>query len=276
MAVSAKDVKRLRDMTGVGMMDCKKALEEANGDFDKAVDLLRKKGQKVAAKRADREANEGLIVTALSDDARTGAMAEVNSETDFVARNEEFVRFAHDIVVLILAEQPEDLDALHAATFDGGKTVEQALHDLTGKIGEKIDVRRFVLLRSQDGRIISYVHPGARLGVLVDVSGNGQVDEAGMDVAMQVAALNPVATAKDEVPPEVKEKELEIARESARAEGKPDHIIDRIAEGKLERYYKDNVLVEQPFVKDSSMTVMEMLRQSDVSVRSFVRYALGE
>ena len=276
MSISAKDVKRLRDMTGVGMMDCKKALEEADGDFEKAVELLRKKGQKVAAKRADREANEGLIVTALSGDTRTGAMAEINCETDFVARNEGFADFAEKIVNLVLEEQPENLDELNALDFEGGKTVGESVIELTGKIGEKIDVRRFAILQSDGGRVVSYIHPGSRLGVLVDVKGNGQVEGAGLDVAMQVAALNPVATRTDEVPQELKEKELEIARDAAKAEGKPDHIIDRIAEGKLERYYKDHVLVEQPFVKDSSMTVKEMLKQSGADVERFIRYALGE
>jgi elongation factor Ts len=276
MSISAKDVKRLRDMTGVGMMDCKKALEEANGNFDEAVDLLRKKGQKVAAKRADRDANEGLIVTAISDDRKVGVIAEVNSETDFVARNEEFAAFADRIAKIILDELPDDLNSLNTTEFAAGKTVGHAVTELTGKIGEKIDVRRFAVLRTEGGQIVSYIHPGSRLGVLVDVSGNGQVEDAGLDVAMQVAALNPVATHKEDVPQELKDKELEIARESAKAEGKPDHIIDRIAEGKLERYYKDNVLVEQPFVKDSSMTVKEMLKQSNVDVRRYVRYALGE
>ena len=276
MAISAKDVKRLRDMTGVGMMDCKKALEEADGDFDKAVELLRKKGQKVAAKRADREANEGLIVTALSSDASVGAIAEVNCETDFVARNDEFAAFASKIVELVLERRPSNLEELNAAELESGKSVEQAVVELTGKIGEKIDVRRFAILKSEGGRVVSYIHPGSRLGVLVDIKGNGQVEEAGMDVAMQVAALNPIATHTDDVPQDLKEKELEIAREAAKAEGKPDHIIDRIAEGKLERYYKDNVLIEQPFVKDSSMTVKEMLKQSGAEIERFVRFALGE
>jgi len=276
MAISAKDVKRLRDMTGVGMMDCKKALEEANGDFDKAVDLLRKKGQKVAATRAGREANEGLIVTAISDDQKVGVIAEVNSETDFVARNEEFATFAEKMAKVILDKLPQDLGALSDTESTAGQTVGQAVTELTGKIGEKIDIRRFDVLKSDAGRIVSYIHPGARLGVLVDVTGNGQVEDAGLDVAMQVAALNPVATHKEDVPQELKDKELEIARESAKAEGKPDHIIDRIAEGKLERYYKDHVLVEQPFVKDSSMTVKEMLKQSNVDVKRYIRYALGE
>ena len=276
MAISAKDVKRLRDMTGVGMMDCKKALEEADGDFDKAVELLRKKGQKVAAKRADREANEGLIVTALSSSDAVGAIAEINCETDFVARNDDFAAFASKIVNAVLEKRPNNLDELNATELESGTTVEQAVVDLTGKIGEKIDVRRFAILESKGGRVVSYIHPGSRLGVLVDIKGNGQVEEAGLDVAMQVAALNPIATRTDEVPQDLKEKELDIAREAAKAEGKPDHIIDRIAEGKLERYYKDHVLVEQPFVKDSSMTVKEMLKQSGAEIERFVRFALGE
>lgn len=276
MSISAKDVKRLRDMTGVGMMDCKKALEESDGDFDAAVELLRKKGQKVAAKRADREANEGLIVAALSSDQSKGAIAEINCETDFVARNDDFEAFANRIVDLILDAEPANLDALNALEIKDGQTVEQAVVEITGKIGEKIDVRRFDVLTSDGGRIVSYIHPGARLGVLVDMHGNGQVEEAGTDVAMQVAAMNPVATTTDDVPDELKEKELHIAREAAKNEGKPEHIIDRIAEGKLERYFKDNVLVEQPFVKDSSMTVKEMLSDAGVNIRHFVRYGLGE
>ena len=276
MAISAQDVKRLRDMTGVGMMDCKKALQEADGDFDKAVEILRKKGQKVAAKRADKEANEGLVVAAVADDHTAAALVEVNCETDFVARNDDFQSFADDIAQVVLRERPADLDALMATEYEDGRTVEQAVTELTGKIGEKIDIRRFAVLSSDTGGVVSYIHPGSRLGVLVEMQGNGQVEEAGRDVAMQVAALNPVATTRDEVPEEVKEKEMEIARAAARNEGKPDHIIDRIATGKLERYYKDNVLVEQPFVKDSSMTVKEMLAQADADVRTYVRFALGE
>ncbi len=263
-------------MTGVGMMDCKKALQEAEGDFDKAVEILRKKGQKVAAKRSDREANEGLVVTALSSDQRTGVIAEVNCETDFVARTDAFAGFADDVAALLLRHRPADLDALKALAYKDGRTVAEAVIDLTGKIGEKIDIRRFAVLESAEGRVVSYVHPGARLAVLVALQGNGSLDEAGRDVAMQVAALNPIATRRDEVPPEVQQKELEIGREAARNEGKPEHILDRIAQGKLERFFKDNVLVEQSFVKDASMSVKEMLRQADADVRTFVRFALGE
>ena len=276
MAISASDVKKLRDATGVGMMDCKKALKESDGDFDKAVELLRKKGQKVAAKRADKEAKEGLIVTAISDDGRTGAIAEVNCETDFVARNADFSDFANRIGKRILEERPADLEALEALTYDGDQTIEAAVHQMTGKIGEKIEIRRFTVLESSAGQVVSYVHPGSRLGVLVELSGNGKADDAGVDVAMQVAALDPIATNRDEVPEEVQNKEREIARDAALNEGKPDHIVDRIVDGKLERFFKDHVLIEQPFVKDSSITVQERLEQDDVGVERFVRYALGE
>lgn len=274
MSISAKDVKRLRDVTGVGMMDCKKALAEANGDFDAAIDLLRKKGQKVAAKRAEKEAKEGLVVTAVSEDGATGVIVEVNCETDFVARGDDFSGFANKVAQIILSEKPANQEALSALTYEGGDSVADATLALTGRVGEKVDVRRFDI-KSTDGAMIPYIHPGARLGVLVEMTGNGEKAEAGRDVAMQVAALNPVATTSDDVPADIKEKEMEIARESARNEGKPDNIIERIAEGKLKRYYKDNVLVEQPFVKDSSMTVAEMLKKADVNVIGFLRYALG-
>lgn len=276
MVISAKDVKRLRDMTGVGMMDCKKALQEANGNFEEAVDYLRKKGQKVAVKRADRSANEGLILTALTPDNKTGTIAEINCETDFVARNDDFQAFAAEVVDLILAKRPADLDALKALSVTDGRTVTDSLLDLTAKIGEKMEVRRFTTLSSTNGQIISYIHPGSRLGVLVDVRGTGDLQKVGTDTAMQVAALNPVATRIEELPEEIKKKELEIAREAALNEGKPEKIVDRIAEGKLKRYYKDHVLIEQPFVKDSSLTVREMLKQDDVEISRFVRFALGD
>ncbi|NNF04231.1 MAG: elongation factor Ts [Rhodothermales bacterium] len=276
MSISAADVKKLRDATGVGMMDCKKALVEADGDFDAAVELLRKKGQKVAAKRADREASEGVIATRSDDDKSTAILVEVNCETDFVARNDDFQDYADRVASLVMDQKPDNLDALMAADFEGGRSVEQSLTDMTGKIGEKIDIRRFVVMTSDDGQVVSYIHPGARLGVLVDISGSGDLEDAGRDVAMQVAALNPVARSRDEVSDEVKTKEKEIAREAALNEGKPENIVDRIAEGKLERYYKDNVLLEQPFVKDSSKTVGQMLKERNAEVNRFVRFALGE
>jgi elongation factor Ts len=276
MSVSAKQVKELRDATGVGMMDCKEALQEADGDFDEAVSLLRKKGQKVADKRAEREADEGLVVTAVSDDETSGAIVEVNCETDFVARNDDFQAFADRVAELTLSEQPADLDALMDLPYKDGETVEDELGALTGKIGEKLAIRRFDVLNSESGRIVSYIHPGSKLGVLVDVAGDGDIDEAGRDVAMQIAALDPIAVTREEVPEDVKEEERDVAREAALNEGKPEHVIDQIVDGKLERFYEDNVLLEQAFVKDSSVSVQEMLDDAGLSVERFTRYALGD
>lgn len=272
--VTASDVKRLREITGVGMMDCKQALTEAEGDFDKAIELLRKKGQKVAAKRAEREAKEGVIATEVSEDKQTGVIVEVNCETDFVARNEEFTAFADSVARHVLQTQPENMEALENSSLNG-QQLGQAVTDMTGKTGEKVDVRRFEVLQAQEGnRIISYIHPGAKLGVLVEARGE-KAEDAARDVAMQVAAMNPIATRREEVSEDIQQKEMEIGREQARNEGKPEQILERIAQGKLERYYKDNVLLEQPFVKDSSMTVQEMLKKQGVEVLRFVRYALG-
>ncbi|MDA0683561.1 MAG: translation elongation factor Ts [Bacteroidetes bacterium] len=275
MSISAADVKKLREATGVGMMDCKKALTEAGGDFEAAIDLLRTKGQKVAAKRADRDAKEGIVATGSTADGKTAILVEVNCETDFVARNEDFQVFAGQIADLVLETLPADRESLMGVAMKDGRTVENALTDMTGKIGEKIDVRRTAVLTSEGGSIVSYIHPGARLGVLVDISGSGDLQAAGRDVAMQVAALNPVSTSRDEVPQDLQERELKIAAEAAREEGKPEQIIERIATGKLDRYFKDNVLTEQPFVKDSSMTVGEMLKSASADVKTFVRFALG-
>ncbi len=276
MSVSAKQVKELRDATGVGMMDCKDALKEADGDFDEAVSILRKKGQEVASDRAAAEADEGLVVTAVSDDGAAGAIVEVNCETDFVARNDDFQSFCDTVAERALEERPDTLEALEALPYEGDTTIEDELVALTGRIGEKLTIRRFDLLESDDGQIISYVHKGSKLGVLVDVQGDGNVAEAGRDVAMQVAALEPIAVTRGEVPEEVKEEEREVARESAINEGKPEHVIDNIVEGKLERFFEDHVLLEQAFVKDSSVSVKEMLDEAGLSVKRFVRYALGD
>ena len=276
MSISAKQVKELRDATGVGMMDCKEALQEADGDFDEAVSILRKKGQEVAADRAAKEADEGLVVTARSEDESVGAIVEVNCETDFVARNDEFQAFATNVAELVLAERPADLDALKELPYEGDATVEDELVALTGKIGEKLAVRRFDILESDGGRVISYIHPGSKLGVLVDAAGEGDLEDAGRDVALQVAALDPIAVTREEVPEDVIEEEKDVARESAINEGKPEHVIDQIVEGKLDRFFEDHVLLEQAFVKDSSVSVQEMLDDADLSVNRFVRYALGD
>lgn len=273
--ITAAEVKKLRDATGAGMMDCKKALTEADGDFEAAVENLRKKGQKVMASRADRDAKEGVIAAAVSEDGSQAVMVEVNSETDFVARNEEFIEFANDVTNTILASMPGSRDEMLGLTLGSGSSIADAVETMVGKIGEKIDVRRFEAIKVDDGKVIPYIHPGSKLGVLVKMAGSGDTDATGRDVAMQVAAMNPVSTSRDEVPTETQEKEMEIAREVARNEGKPEQIIDKIATGKLERYFKDNVLLEQPFVKDSSMNVGEMLKQNETSVSGFIRFALG-
>ncbi len=257
------------------MMDCKRALAAAGGDFEAAIDLLRKKGQKVAAKRADKEALQGLIVARISGNGQRGALAEINCETDFVARNDKFAAFADGVTRIVLESAPTSHDALMALDYGHGRTVAEALTELTGKVGEKLDIRRFAVLTSLLGRVVAYVHPGSRLGVLVELSGNGQVDSTGRDVAMQVAALNPAAAFREDVPQEIQNKEMEIAREAARNEGKPEHILDRIARGKLERYFKDHVLVEQPFVKDASLRVRDILAQAGAELHRFVRYQLG-
>ncbi|WP_118829756.1 translation elongation factor Ts [Salinibacter ruber] len=276
MSVSAKQVKELRDATGVGMMDCKEALQETDGDFDEAVSLLRKKGQEVADDRAAVEADEGLVVTAVSDDGHAGAIVEINCETDFVARNEDFQSFADTAAERVLEETPDDLEALESLSYEDDVTIEEELVALTGRIGEKLTIRRFDVLESEEGQIISYVHPGSKLGVLVEVHGDGEAEDTGRDVAMQVAALEPIAVTRDEVPDEVKEEEREVAREAAVNEGKPEHVIDNIVEGKLERFFEDHVLMEQAFVKDSSVSVKDMLDDADLSVARFTRYALGD
>jgi len=276
MSISAKDVKQLRDATGVGMMDCKKALKETDGDFDAAVELLRKKGQKVAAKRAEKEADEGLVAISISGDGSAGAIVEVNCETDFVARNEEFETFVDRVADLALTEEPSDVDALKDLPFNEDATVGEELVAMTGRIGEKLEIRRFERLESDEGSIIKYVHPGSKLGVIVEVSGDGDHEDTGRDVAMQIAALDPIAVDRDEVPEETQEKEKEIARDAAINEGKPEHILDRIVEGKLERFFEDHVLLEQSFVKDASQSVKDMLDDADVKVHRFVRFALGD
>ncbi len=258
------------------MLDCKKALQEADGDFDEAVDILRKKGQKVSSKRSEREANEGIVVTILSEDRREGTILEVNCETDFVARNDEFQAFANEVAELVHSEEPADLDALSELAMENGRTVQENLHELMGKIGEKLKISRFDRLVATDGELVSYVHPGSKLGVLIEVGGNGQRQEVGRDVAMQVAAMDPIAVKRDEVDDSVVENERAIARETAENEGKPEHIIERIVDGKVNKFYQERVLLEQDFVKDSSLSVEEMLEENDVAVNRYVRYALGD
>lgn len=275
MSISAQDVKKLREQTGAGMMDCKKALQEANGDFDKAIEVLRKKGQKLSEKRADREANQGLIVTKVNDDGTKAAALEINCETDFVARNEDFQARADQFVTLVFENEINSVDEL-LKTEIGGLTVADHLKDMVSKIGEKIKISKVVFAKSE-GQLISYIHPGNQLGVLVEFEGSINSDDIGKDVAMQVAAMNPLAVTQDNVDSSIVEKELEIAKEQLINEGKPKEIAEKAAKGKLRRFYEERVLLDQKFVKDNSVSVRDYLKQNDTPlVRSFHRLQLGE
>jgi len=275
MSISAADVKKLRDVTGAGMMDCKKALTESNGDMEEAVEYLRKKGQKVAEKRADRDAKQGLIGVHLSDDGKKVAAIELNCETDFVARNEEFINNANDFAKLAFDQNVNDVSKLKELAFNGS-TVAKQLELMVGKIGEKIDISK-VELMTTEGQLVSYVHPGSQLAVLVEFEGELNSEETGKDVAMQIAAMSPIATRREEVDATLLDKEREIAKEQLINEGKPEHIAEKASEGKLRRFFEERVLLEQKFVKDSSITVAEYLKQQgEPSVKTFKRIQLGE
>ena len=275
MSISAKDVKKLRDLTGAGMMDCKKALSEADGDMDRAVEILRKKGQQVSEKRADREANQGLVVTRISDDGTKGAALEINCETDFVARNEEFQEQTEKFLDVLYEKEISTVDELLKEKL-GDLTIGEHLEDMVGKIGEKIEINRVVLVKTE-GQVIDYIHPGNQLGVLVEFDGDVNDPEVARDVAMQVAAMNPLAVNREGVDASVIDKELEIAREQLINEGKPAEIAEKAAKGKLWRFYEERVLLEQKFVKDNGISVQEYLKQSGTPlVLSFHRIQLGE
>jgi len=256
-AISAKDVKKLRETTGVGMMDCKKALTDADGDFDKAIELLRKKGEKLSAKRADRVAKEGCIIAAVNDDNTKGVIIKLSSETDFVSKNEEFIAATRAIAQKALEAWPEDLDALMNVAIEG-KTVGDKVTDIVATFQEKIVLTDYT--RVSAAGVASYIHMGNKAAVLVGLSENSDaVIAAGRDVAMQVAAMKPIALNKDSVDQSVIDKEVEIGKELARNEGKPEAIIEKIAMGKLAKFFKENTLMSQVYVKDSSQTVSEYL-----------------
>jgi elongation factor Ts len=276
VTISAADVNKLRQMTGAGMMDCKKALTETNGDFEAAIDNLRKKGAKVSAARADREAKEGAVIAKTSADKKFGVIIQLSCETDFVAKNEDFVKFANQIADLAISNRPANVEALKALTIDG-TTLADRITDQVGKIGEKIDVVKYEHIEGEN--IVSYIHGANRLGVLVSLNNPSTEANliAGKDVAMQVAALNPVAVDKDDVDATVVAREIEVGKEQARAEGKPENMLEKIAMGKLNKFYKESTLLNQEFVKDSSKSVSQMLDavEKGLSVKSFKRVALG-
>lgn len=273
MNITASMVKDLRTQTGAGMMDCKKALVEAEGDIAKAVDILREKGLSQAAKKASRVAAEGAVGSAVSEDGKTGTILEVNCETDFVGTNEDFRNLAASIADQILAVNPADVEALLDSEIDG-KKVRDLVTEAVAKIGENISVRRFVRYESAEGKVYSYIHGGGKIGVLVEMIGAD--DELGKDIAMQVAAANPSYLDRTQVSQTEIDHEKEVLAVEARNEGKPENIIEKMVIGRINKYYKEVCLVDQEFIKDGDLTISKLLKSKNASVVRFARYQLGE
>lgn len=261
-------------MTGAGMMDCKKALTEANGDFEAAIDNLRKKGQKVAANRADREAKEGYILAKTNDAGNRGYLVAISCETDFVAKNQDFVTFVEGVLNVAMTNDAKDAESLKAMSMDG-VTINDKLFDMIGKIGEKIELSRYEVIDAP--KVVSYIHPGNRLAAVVGLSSASAPESAGRDVAMQIAAMNPVAIDKDDVSTEMIERELEIAKDQIRAEGKAEEMIEKIAQGKLNKFYQENTLLNQGFIKEDKKTVRQYLDsvEKGLTITVFKRVQLG-
>ena len=255
-------------------MDCKKALTEAGGDFDKAIEILRKKGQKVAASRAEREAKEGIVLSKISADAKRGILVSVNSETDFVARNEEFASFVEKVAAIAIEKFPATIEELKSLNFSGALSINDKLTELVGKIGEKLEISRYETLSTE--KVSEYIHPGNKLAVIIGFTKNIS-NEAGRNIAMQVAAMAPVSIDRNDVPQEIIDRELEIGRELARKEGKPENMIDKIAQGKLNKFYSESTLLNQEYVREAKKTVGQYLAQADkdAKVTAFKRIALG-
>ena len=286
MAITSSQVKELRDKTGAGMMDCKKALEESNGDFEKAIDTLRKKGAAVAAKRAERSANEGIVLTKIFNDGKEAVMVEVNCETDFVAKSEDFLSFANLALESIIANKPNSVEELMNTAYNG-KNLNSELTAIIGKIGEKIEVSRFTYEKTDSGLIVDYLHHGSKLGVLVKADNvpsekKDEFSDVTKDIAMQVAAMKPMFMFREEFPRTVLDKEIEIAKELLRKEGKPEHMLDKISEGKLNKFFEENCLVDQVFVKDNSKKIQNLIEHfnkknsAEAKLVLFKRFHLGD
>lgn len=275
VAITASDVNKLRQITGAGMMDCKKALTEANGDFEAAIDFLRKKGQKVAGNRADREANEGVVIAKVTADGSRGVLVALNCETDFVAKNQEFIDFTTKVTDVAVSGGAADLDTLLDTQFDG-LSIRDRITDLIGKIGEKMELQ---YLQVNGPLVVAYNHPGNRLATIVAFNkvNAPEIATIAKDVAMQAAAMAPVALDKDDVDTRTLERELEIAREQIRAEGKPEEMVEKIAQGKLNKFYKDSTLLNQEFIKDNKLTVRQYIQSTDkeLMATAFKRIAIG-
>jgi len=272
--ISAADVAKLRRVTLAGMMDCKTALEEADGNFDKAIEIIRKKGQAIASKRADKEASEGVVLSKVTSDGKLGALIVLNCETDFVAKNNDFIAFANKILDIALANNPADIEALRALPMDGGKVGAKVV-EYIGIIGEKLELSYYDKIEAP--HVHAYIHPGNRLATLVGFTKSGSDIQVYKDVAMQIAAMNPVAVDKSDVPQATIDQELEIGREQARREGKPETMLGKIAEGKLAKFYKENTLLNQDFVRDNKQTIGQYLKSTDkdLTVTGFKRFTLN-
>jgi len=280
MSISAKDVKQLRDITGAGMMDCKKALTESNGDIEGAIEILRKKGQKLSVKRAEREANEGVVIAKVSHNKNQGIVVRLSCETDFVAKGEGFIAFAEDIAQAALTNMPDSLEGLLALPYDDTISIGDKVVEQLGVIGEKIEVKEYAKIETAagEGQVLPYIHMGYRAGVIVALNQEGdQYEEAGKNVAMQVAAMKPIALSKESVPQEIVDKEVEIGKELARNEGKPDAMLEKIALGRLNKFFKETTLLNQIYVKDSKQTIETYLQSlnGDLTVTDFKHIALG-
>ena len=272
MAVTMADITKLRKMTGAGMMDCKNALTEVDGDFDKAMEIIRKKGQAVAAKRSDREASEGCVLAAASGDF--AAIVALKCETDFVAKNEEFVALTKQILDAALENKPATIEELNALTI-GGTSIADLIVEKIGSTGEKMEIGYYEFVSAPS--TVAYIHPGNKLATIVGFNQADVDAQVGKDVAMQAAAMNPVALNKDAVPAEIAQKEFEIAREKAREEGKPEEMLDKIAQGRMNKFYQESTLLEQAFIKDSKVSVANYLKSAnkDLTAVAFKRVTLN-
>jgi elongation factor Ts len=275
--ITAAEVNKLRQITGAGMMDCKAALIESDGDTEKAIEILRKKGQKIAAKRADREATEGIILAKTNEDHTFGALIIVNSETDFVAKSDDFINYAKAVIDLAAAKKPATLDELKALNLNG-RTVTENLMDLVGKIGEKLELSGYYVVQAE--LVSAYNHLGNKLATLVGLNKNGTqaLDEAAHNVAMQIAAMNPIAIDKEDVDAVTIQKEIEIGMEQARNEGKPENMLEKIAVGKLNKFYQESTLLNQAYIKDNNINIGKYLQDLDLgcTVTAFCRKKLGD
>lgn len=280
MSIKASDVKALRDQTGAGMMDCKKALTESEGDFQKAIEILRLKGQKLSLKRADREAKEGVIIAKTSHNKNNGVVVRLSCETDFVSKGESFIQLADAMTDIALKNLPADVEALKALPFADGMTIGEKVIEQTGVIGEKIDLSSYMKIETAagEGQVLPYIHMGYRAGVLVALNLEGpQYEEAGKNCAMQVAAMRPVALDKDGVDASIVEREIELGKEMARQEGKPEAMLEKIAMGKLGKFYKQQTLLNQAYVKDNKQSISQYLQSihSDLTITEFKHIELG-